>query len=60
MTDKVNKTEKKEVEVVNVPKPTGWVFKGNTKRNGKLYIKGSVCPKNKVEEMDELGFIEEV
>lgn len=53
-------TDKKKVEIVNIPVTNNneWVFKGQLKRNGKLYANASVCPKEKIEEMKKLGFIE--
>lgn len=60
--DNIAKKVKKKIEkkTSNIEKPTNWVFKGNLRRNGVMYSKGSVCPTNKVVEMEELGFIESV
>jgi hypothetical protein len=53
-------TDKKKFEVVNTKKSTEWVFISPIKRNGTLYEGGSVCPKEKLEEMKKLGFVENV
>ena len=53
-------TDKKKFEVVDKKKTKNdeWTFKNQVKRNGTLYKKDCVCPKEKVEEMKKLGFIE--
>ena len=56
-TPKKKSVNKKEVEIINHKKSEEYVFISDIKRNGKLYKMHSVCPDDKLDEMDKLGFI---
>ena len=52
-------TASKETKVEEfTPAPKHWLLNCNLKHNGTRYLKDSICPQEKVEELKALGFVD--